>query len=102
MRWPMELFDTTPLGRIVNRFSKDIDTIDIILPLNWRVVISQAFSVIKKNTHIHIHNIKTQKITKYNKTYIILYTKKALFTNIVLGQHNPTDQCCTLYQNLQI
>lgn len=52
LQWPMELFDTTPSGRIISRFSKDIDTCDTILPSVLQQFLSTCFSV--KNIYTYI------------------------------------------------
>ncbi|KAF7277951.1 hypothetical protein GWI33_009066 [Rhynchophorus ferrugineus] len=39
-------FDVTPVGRILNRFSKDVDTLDTVLPMTLRGWINCLFSVI--------------------------------------------------------
>lgn len=44
-RSPVAFFDTTPLGRILNRCSKDIDTIDSQLPMNTKYFVMCIYSV---------------------------------------------------------
>ncbi|XP_066494056.1 ATP-binding cassette sub-family C member 12-like [Tiliqua scincoides] len=43
---PMSFFDTTPTGRVMNRFSKDMDELDVRLPFYAENFLQQFFMVI--------------------------------------------------------
>ncbi|XP_063605857.1 multidrug resistance-associated protein 1-like [Penaeus indicus] len=46
LRLPMSFFDTNPVGRMINRFGKDVDTMDNILPWSIRSWLMCLFQVI--------------------------------------------------------
>jgi ABC-type multidrug transport system fused ATPase/permease subunit len=46
LRSTMQFFEATPLGRILNRFSKDVNSVEFILPVAFKDVIYCFFEVI--------------------------------------------------------
>jgi ATP-binding cassette subfamily C (CFTR/MRP) protein 1 len=55
LRAPLTFFDTTPTGRIIARFSKDIDVVDTTIPQELSDLIYCLFEVMLKLCGIHFN-----------------------------------------------
>lgn len=84
LRAPMSFFDTTPMGRILNRFSKDIDAADVTLPFNGRMLLVQflrtvvAFVLIAMETPIFLAAVAPIILIYYFVQKVYIATSRQL------------------------
>ncbi|XP_042226170.1 multidrug resistance-associated protein 1-like isoform X1 [Homarus americanus] len=77
MRLPMQFFDTNPVGRLINRFGKDIDTLDNVLPWTLRSWLLCFFTVL--STFIVIIYSTPIFVVVMIPTMIIYYLVQVLY-----------------------
>ncbi|XP_069135571.1 multidrug resistance-associated protein 1-like isoform X2 [Argopecten irradians] len=89
MRCPMTFFDTTPIGRIINRFSSDVDIMDNNLPITCRI--SNTFFLISLNTFFL--SLSTVIVVSVNTPqFLIIIVPVAVLYFIILKFYIPTSR----------
>lgn len=54
LRLPTHFFDTTPIGRILARFSSDLNSVDGMLPMTFQMVLNNALRVSDLSLFIYL------------------------------------------------
>lgn len=88
MRWPMAMFDTTPLGRILSRFSKDMEAVDTELPGVFEVLLSLLFSVSVQFKRVNNHTFSSTVLMRFF-FYHLSSKNKGLSTIVVISVSTP-------------
>ncbi|XP_069613612.1 ATP-binding cassette sub-family C member 5-like [Ranitomeya imitator] len=122
---PIKLFDTTPLGRILNRFTKDVDEVDIRLPnqmeqlmqnmilvffclgiislvFPWFLIavvpLSAVFYLVNRASRVLIRELK--RLDNITQSPFISHITSTLQGITTIQAYNKTNECLTKYQKL--
>lgn len=95
LRSPMEFFDQTPIGRIINRFSKDVQAVDSDLPATLRAFANCFFGVLIHFIRVKGKNLVYEILFNYSKSSVkvnLEYWWAHLWVMRLWSLVNPTSQ----------
>ena len=86
MRSKMKFFEITPIGRMINRTSNDLNNLDFILPISFKSFISLSLNVLTSIVTISISSTPYFPIAFFLFGVIYLYVQVNYFKSNIIEE----------------